>query len=57
LAITISSVKIHNLNVVGIPVDPAEAQRPLAVDSDAVLAFPIACQSFKAIARRSLEVT
>jgi hypothetical protein len=56
LAITVSSVIIDDLDVVGIPTGPAEADPPLVVDPDAVLAVPISCQCFETIARRGLEV-
>jgi hypothetical protein len=56
LAITISSVIIDDLDVVGIPAGPAEAHSPLVIDSDAVLSPPVTCYCFEVIAWRGLEV-
>jgi hypothetical protein len=56
LAITISSVIIDDLNVVGIPFDPTEAQPPLVIDSDAMLSPPVTRQCLEAIPRRGLEI-
>jgi hypothetical protein len=43
-------VIIHNFNVVSVACAPAEANAPLLVDSDAVLAFAVALQRFQQVA-------
>ena len=40
---------VNNLHVVRLPVFPSEANAPLLVDADAVLAFTVPRQRFKAI--------
>jgi hypothetical protein len=44
-------VVVHDLNVVCIATVPPEADPPLVVDPDAVLASAITAQSFKTVAR------
>jgi hypothetical protein len=43
-------VVIGDFDVVGIAIFPVKTDSPLIVNSDAVLAFPIAMQPFQAIA-------
>ena len=48
------SVIVHNLDVtrpLG-PFRPFEADPPLVIDADAVLAFPVALERFKAVSRQ-----
>lgn len=47
---------VDDLDVVGVAVDPAEADAPLVVDADAVLAGPVAAELLEAIARRDAQV-
>jgi hypothetical protein len=47
---------IHDLNIVGVTLPPAEADAPLPVDADAELARAIAGESFQAIARQSPKI-
>lgn len=47
---------IHYLNIVRITIDPAEADPPLIVDSDAVLPFTIPVQRFQPISWRYPQV-
>lgn len=47
---------IANLDIMGIPVFPAEAYPPLAVDPYAVLPFPIPSERFKPVARREPQI-
>jgi hypothetical protein len=56
LAITISSVIIDDLNVVGFPFDPTEAHPPLVIDPEAMLSPPVTRQCLEAIPRRGLEI-
>lgn len=43
---------INNFNLLGMAIDPNEANAPLVVDADAVLSSAVAAQSFQPIARR-----
>jgi hypothetical protein len=47
---------IHNLNVLGTSIRPAEAYAELIINSDAVLAVPITLQSFQSVAWRNTEI-
>src|SRR4051794_26962665 len=49
-------VVVDNFNLPGIPVDPAEADPPLVIDTDAVLPAPIALKCFERIARRRAKL-
>jgi hypothetical protein len=49
-------VVVHDLDVPYRTLAPLEANPPLIVDADAVLAEPIAVQSFEAVAWRNPEV-
>jgi len=42
-------VIVYDLNVVGIAISPRETDAPLIIDSNTVLAGPIAAEFFKAI--------
>jgi hypothetical protein len=44
------SVVVHDLHVEGIPFTPLEADSPLIVDPDAVLAAAVASESFQPVA-------
>jgi hypothetical protein len=44
-------VVIGDFDLVGVAIFPIKTYSPLIIDSDAVLAFPIAMQPFQAIAR------
>ena len=47
---------IDNLDVLGTALRPCEADPPLAVDPDAVLAGPVALQGFQPVARRHRQI-
>ncbi len=47
---------IDNFDIPGVAVLPFEADSPLIIDSDAVLAFPVILQLLEAIAWRDSEV-
>ena len=47
---------IHDCNSVRVAVLPYEANSPLLIDADAVLALPIAFQFFQVVARRHLQI-
>ena len=47
---------VHDLNILGSAIVPAETDPPLIIDPDAVLPRAIASKSFKAIARRHTEI-
>ena len=47
---------IDNFNVVRIAITPDEAQPPLVIDADAVLALPIALQCFQPVAGQGGEI-
>ena len=47
---------IHDFDVMRIGVSPPEADTPLVVDSNAVLTFPVSCQSFQSIAGRNSQI-
>ena len=49
-------VVVDDLDVEGIGGAPDEADAPLIVDADRVLAFPISFQRVKAIARRNFQI-
>ena len=46
---------IHNLRVGSTFVRPHEAQPPLVIDADAVLAFPVSSQHFQTVAGRAAQ--
>jgi hypothetical protein len=48
-------VVVHNFYIKGISVLPAKANPPLIIDSDTVLSFAIAFQSFEPVTGRDLE--
>ena len=50
------SVVVHDLNVVGITVLPDEADAPLVIDANTVLAPAIALEGLKLVAGRGLQV-
>src|SRR5690606_37452422 len=52
-----SSVIINNLDIFRTSVRPAEADAPLVVDPDAVLAFPVTLQLFQPVARGRRQIT
>lgn len=47
---------IHNFNVVRVFAAPAEANAPLVIDADAVLANAVAFQGFQAVAGRQRQI-
>jgi hypothetical protein len=49
-------VVVNNFNIVGIAIDPAEANPPLIINPNAVLPSPIACQLFEPVGRRHSKV-
>jgi hypothetical protein len=49
-------VIVDNLDFVGIPVSPLETDAPLIIDTNAMLAQPIAYQFFQAIGWRASQV-
>jgi hypothetical protein len=51
-----TSMIIDDLDVLGVPVDPAKAQSPLAIDPDRVLAFPRTLQPFQTIPGRRRKI-
>jgi hypothetical protein len=51
-----SSVVVHDLDVGGSCVGPDEADPPLLVDPDAVLASPFSAECFQPVAGRYAEV-
>jgi hypothetical protein len=48
---------INNLHIERITIVPNETNAILVVDTDAVLALPIALQSFKVIPRKDCQIT
>ena len=52
----ISLVVINDLDVIGIPAPPDEADAPLIVDSDGILARTITTQFLKPVSRRNAQV-
>ncbi len=48
-----SSVIVNDLNVIAVTVVPAKTETPLVVNTNAVLARPVALQSFQMISRRT----
>src|SRR5690606_26202288 len=52
----IGSVLVGDLDLVGVAATPHEADAPLVVDADAVLALAVAVQGLKPVARRNAEV-
>ncbi len=52
----LDSVVIDDFDFVGAVCFPAEADTPLVIDADGVLAFPVALERFEAIAGRDGEV-
>jgi len=48
-------VVVHNFNIKGIVVFPAQTDPPLVVDADAVLPFAVALQCSQPVSRRNLE--
>jgi hypothetical protein len=49
-------VVIDDLDVIGVPVLPAEADAPLIVDANTVLARAVALELFKSVAGRNTQV-
>jgi len=49
-------VIIYDFDVVRVAAAPAKTDTPLAIDSDAVLAFPIAFECFQPIARWNEQI-
>jgi len=47
---------VHNLHVKGVTVAPYEADTPLIVDADTMLACPLTGQRFKTISRWRLQI-
>jgi hypothetical protein len=54
--VMLDSVVIDDLDFMGAVCFPAEADAPLVIDADGVLAFPVALERFEAIAGRDGEV-
>jgi hypothetical protein len=52
----LDSVVIDDFDFMGAVCFPAEADSPLVIDADGVLAFPVALERFEAIAGRDGEV-
>jgi hypothetical protein len=52
----LSSMVINDLYVVGVPGPPAEADPPLLVDANAVLARPVTLELLESIRRRDSQV-
>ena len=52
----LDSVVIDDFDFVGSVCFPAEADAPLVIDADGVLAFPVALERFEAVAGRDGEV-
>jgi hypothetical protein len=50
-------VKIGDFGIVGVLAVPAEADARLVIDSDAVLARPVAFEGFQVISRRKAQFT
>ena len=48
---------IYNLNILRCPTLPAKTDPPLVIDSDAVLAFSLAFQSFQSVAWRRSQIS
>src|SRR3989344_4537723 len=55
IRVTLCSVIVHDLHVIGVAVAPREAYPPLIVDADAVLALAVALKGFKPIAGRHTQ--
>src|SRR3981189_3152380 len=51
-----SSMVVHDIDLKGVPVIPAEADSTLVVDADAPLSFPVAPQFLQPVARRCSKV-
>lgn len=47
---------VHNFHFEGVFALPAEAEAPLIVDADAVLASPVTFQCFQPVAGRSAQI-
>jgi len=47
---------VHNFHVKCILALPSEADAPLVIDADAVLAVPVALQGFESITRRGAQI-
>jgi hypothetical protein len=50
-------VAIHDLDLLDTRVRPTKADSPLIVDANAVVAGPLALESFEAITRRNLQIS
>src|SRR3954447_483473 len=50
------SVVVDDLDLVSVPIAPLEADPPLVVDTDAVLARPLAAQALQPVPRGDLEI-
>src|SRR5688572_22415530 len=51
-----SSVIVDQLHIVGVTIDPSEADPPLVVHANTVLAGPFALQFLETVPRRSAEI-
>jgi hypothetical protein len=49
-------VIIDDVDVVGVAVQPAEADAPLVVDAEAVLTFTVPAEGLEAVSRRYTEI-
>ena len=47
---------IHDLDVLCVPIAPYEAEPPLVIDSNAVLAFAVALQGLQSVRGREAEI-
>src|SRR5271166_6190762 len=50
------SMIVHELDVIGVPVAPHEANAPLLIDADRMLAAPFTRQRLEPVARRNAQV-
>jgi len=53
---TFALVIIHDLNIVGVPLEPAKAYSPTIAYSNAVLTFSISLELFQPVSRRNPQV-
>jgi hypothetical protein len=47
---------VHDLNVHGVTIPPAETDSPLVIDPDAVLSFALTLERFQPVGRRHSKV-
>lgn len=47
---------INDFDIVGIAIRPTKTDTPLAIDSNAVLAFPLPFEQFEPVAGRNLQI-